>query len=160
LRTLPLVAGTIVVGVDGSEAAKAALQFAAEEARWREARVVAVHAWTYFPAPGIGEPGMMAMPEGDVPGLLEAEREAAERTLNHAIDEAFPGGPPVEIEPRLVDADATDALLSEGEKADLIVVGSRGRGDIASALLGSVSSHVVHHARCPVVVVKGPGREA
>jgi len=99
----------------------------------------------------------MAMPEGDVPGLLEAEREAAEKRLRRAIDEAFPGGSQVEVEARLVDSDAAHALLSQGAGADLIVVGSRGRGDIASALLGSVSSHVVHHADCPVVVVKAPG---
>ena len=150
------VAGTIVVGVDESAAAHAALRFAAEEAGLRGARLVAVHAWTYFAAPGIGEPGM-AMPEGDVPGLLEAEREAAEKRLRRAIDEAFPGGSQVEVEARLVDSDAAHALLSQGAGADLIVVGSRGRGDIASALLGSVSSHVVHHADCPVVVVKAPG---
>jgi nucleotide-binding universal stress UspA family protein len=148
------VAGKIVVGVDGSTAARAALQFAAEEAKLRGARVLAVHAWTYFPAPGIGEPGLMAMPEGDVPGLLEAERESADALLTRAIEEAFPGGADVEVEPRLVDAEAEDVLVSEARDADLVVVGSRGRGGIASALLGSVSSHVVQHAPCPVVVVK------
>lgn len=148
------MAGKIVVGVDGSTAARAALQFAAEEAKLRGARVLAVHAWTYFPAPGIGEPGLMAMPEGDVPGLLEAERESAESLLTRAIEEAFPGGADVEVESRLVDAEAEDVLVSEAKDAELVVVGSRGRGGIASALLGSVSSHVVQHAPCPVVVVK------
>jgi nucleotide-binding universal stress UspA family protein len=148
------MAGKIVVGVDGSTAARAALQFAAEEAKLRGARVLAVHAWTYFPAPGIGEPGLMAMPEGDVLGLLEAERKSAESLLTRAIEEAFPEGADVEVESRLVDADAEDVLVSEAKDAELVVVGSRGRGGIASALLGSVSSHVVQHAPCPVVVVK------
>lgn len=150
------MAGTIVVGVDGSEAARAALQFAAEEAKLRDARLVAVLAWTYIPAPAAGDVGLMAMPEGDVPGLIEAEREAATTTLERALREAFGDSPPVEVEPRLVDGDPADALVSEAKDAELVVVGSRGRGDLKSALLGSVSSHVVQHAPCPVVVVKAP----
>ena len=152
------MAGTIVVGVDGSEAAQAALRFAAEEAKIRSARLVAVHAWTYIPAPAVGDPGLLAMPEGDMPGMIDAQREAAERGLEHAIEEAFDGRPPVEIEPRLVDDEAADSLVDAAADADLVVVGSRGRGDFKSALLGSVSSHVVHHAPCPVVVVKAPAK--
>ena len=98
------------------------------------------------------------MPEGDVPGMIDAQREAAERDFERAIDEAFGEGPPVEIEPRLVDGEAADSLVEEAADADLVVVGSRGRGDFKSALLGSVSSHVVHHAPCPVVVVKAPAK--
>jgi nucleotide-binding universal stress UspA family protein len=150
------MAGTIIVGVDGSDAAHAALRFAAEEAKVRDARLVAVLAWTYIPAPAGGDAGLMAMPEGDVPGLIDAEREAAEMTLGRTIRDAFDGAPPVEIEQRLLDGDAADAIVDEAANADLVVVGSRGRGDFKSALLGSVSSHVVHHAPCPVVVVKAP----
>ena len=150
------MAGSIVVGVDASEAAQAALRFAAEEAKLRGAGLLAIHAWMYVPAPVAGDPGLMAMPEGDVPGVLEAERESAERVLEQALQEAFPDGPSVELESRLVEDDPTDALVAAAAQADLVVVGSRGRGDIASALLGSVSSHVVQHAPCPVVVVKAP----
>jgi nucleotide-binding universal stress UspA family protein len=91
-----------------------------------------------------------------VPGLLEAEREAAETSLRKAIEGAFPEGPPDELEARLVDTDPEQALLAAAKDAELVVVGSRGHGDLSSALLGSVSSHVVHHAACPVVVVKAP----
>jgi nucleotide-binding universal stress UspA family protein len=98
----------------------------------------------------------MALPETDVPGLLEAEREAAETRLRQAIEGAFPEGRPDELEARLVDTDPEQALLSAAKDAELVVVGSRGHGDLASALLGSVSSHVVQHAACPVVVVKAP----
>ena len=146
--------GKIVVGVDRSPSSKAALRFAADEARLRDAGLVAVHAWTYFTAAPIGEPGIMPMPAGDLPGQLEAERDAAERELYAAVEEAFPGEPPVKIEYRLVEGAAADVLVSEAEGAELIVVGSRGRGGIASALLGSVSTHVVQHAARPVVVVK------
>jgi len=148
------VAGTIVVGVDGSEAAQAALRFAVEEATLRGARIVAVHSWTFIPATVAADPGLMAMPEGDVPGMLEAERNVAETSLERAVQEAFPQGSPVEIEQRLVEDDAGEAIVTEAAGADLVVIGSRGRGNLKSALLGSVSSHVVHHAPCPVVVVK------
>jgi nucleotide-binding universal stress UspA family protein len=150
------MAGRIVVGVDNSPAAVEALRFAADEARLRNARIVAVHAWTYMPAAGVGDPGLMALPDTDVPGLLEAEREAAETSLRKAIEGAFPEGPPDELEARLVDTDPEQALLAAAKDAELVVVGSRGHGDLSSALLGSVSSHVVHHAACPVVVVKAP----
>lgn len=147
---------TIVVGVDSSPAAQAALRWAAEEARLRGAHLVAVHAWTYIPPPPIVEPSMIPMPAGDVAGALEAEREAAQAELESALAEALRGAPPVEIESRLVEADPADALEAEAAAADLVVVGSRGRSGIKSALLGSVSRHVIDHAACPVVVVKAP----
>jgi nucleotide-binding universal stress UspA family protein len=146
--------GTILVGVDGSKASQAALRFAADEARLRDAKVVAVHAWTFVSAAQIGDPGLMPVPAGDLPGLLDAEREGAEIALRGAVEEAFGGKPPLEIEHRLVEGDAAESLVAEAMGADLVVVGSRGRGGLASALLGSVSSHVIHHAACPVVVVK------
>ena len=146
--------GSIVVGVDSSPAGQAALQWAADEARLRGAHLIAVHAWTYVPPPPIGEPSMIPMPAGDVAGALEAERDAAQAELESALSEAFPDSPPVEIESRLVEDDPADALAAAAVGADLVVVGSRGRSGIKSALLGSVSRHVVDHAACPVVVVK------
>ena len=151
------MSGPIVVGVDGSPAAQAALRWAADEARLRGARLVAVHAWSYVPPAPIGEPSLMPMPSGDLAGQLVAEREAARAELEAALGEAFPGGAPVELESRIVEGDPAQALESEATDAELVVVGSRGRSSIASVLLGSVSRHVVDHARCPVVVVKAPG---
>ena len=152
--------GTVVVGVDGSPASQEALRWAAEEARLRDARLVAVFAWTFVPPAPMAEPGMIPMPAMDFPGQLEAERSAAEEEFHAAVDETFAAGQaPVEIERRLVEGDPADVLEAEGRGADLVVVGSRGRSGIAAALLGSVSKHVVDHAECPVVVVKAP-REA
>ncbi len=61
---------------------------------------------------------------------------------------------PSTIDARLVEDSAGDALVAEGENADLIVVGSAGKSGLTSVLLGSVSRHVVSHSHCPVVVVK------
>ena len=68
--------------------------------------------------------------------------------------EALGSDPGVEIEQKLVEDDAGDALVAESASAELVVVGSHGRTGLKAALLGSVSRHVVSHAACPVVVVK------
>lgn len=151
--------GTIIAGVDGSPSSRAALHWAVEEADLRNARVVAVHAWTYVPPAVLGEPGMLPMAGVDLTGSLEAEQEAARAELDAALEDAFPGGPPEWVESKLVDGDAASVLEGEAATADLLVVGSRGRSGIASVLLGSVSRHVVDHAPCPVVVVKAEGQD-
>jgi nucleotide-binding universal stress UspA family protein len=145
--------GTIVVGVDGSEASREALRWAVEEAKLRDARLVAVHAWSFVPAQPLGEPGMLAMPAGDLAGQLSAESDAATTVLDDAVDAAS-GGAGVEIEKKVVEGDPGEAIISAAADADLIVVGSHGRTGLTAALLGSVSRHVVDHAKCPVVVVK------
>ncbi|HSI98647.1 MAG TPA: universal stress protein [Gaiellaceae bacterium] len=151
------MAGTIVVGVDGSPASQAALRWAAEEARLRDARLVAVHAWTFVSPAPMAEPGMIPMPAMDFPGQVDAERTAAEEEFHAAVDEAFHDmTSSVEIERKLVEGDPAEVLEAEAGEADLVVVGSRGRSGIAAALLGSVSKHVVDRAACPAVVVKAP----
>ena len=149
--------GTIVVGVDGSAASHEALRWAAQEAVLRGARLVAVHAWAFVPPAPIGDPGMIPMPAVDLPGQLEAEQEAARAEFDAAIAEALGADRSIELEERLVEGDAGDALVSESAGADLVVVGSHGRTGIKAALLGSVSRHVVDRAACPVVVVKASG---
>ena len=72
------------------------------------------------------------------------------------MSEALGAEPGVEIEQKIVEGDAGDALVAESESAELVVVGSHGRTGLKAALLGSVSRHVVSHAACPVVVVKPP----
>jgi nucleotide-binding universal stress UspA family protein len=147
------VAGRIVVGVDGSELGGAALAWALEEAKLREATLVAVHAWTFVPPGPIAEPGMVPVPAGDLAGDLAAERNVANAVLDDAAERA--AGTGVEVERRLVESSPGDALVEAARGADLLVVGSHGRGSLASALLGSVSHHVLKHAPCPVVVVRG-----
>ncbi len=148
------VAGRIVVGVDGSEAAAAALRFAVEEAKLRDATLVAVLAWTFVPPAALSDPGVIPVAATTLMDDLGAERTGAERMLDEALTAAPPGDVPVE---RVVsEGSPGDVLVGAAAGADLVVVGSRGRGGIRSALLGSVSSHVAHHAPCPVVIVRAP----
>jgi len=148
------MSGSIVVGVDGSDASRDALRWAAEEARLRSAPLVAVHAWSFVPAQPIGDPGMLAVPAGDLAGQLGAENDAAQIGLDQAVEDALGADSDVASERRLVEGDAGEALVDASKDAQLVVVGSHGRSGFKAALLGSVSRHVVDHAACPVVVVK------
>ena len=146
-----------MVGVDGSDASHDALRWAAEEAQLRSTALVALHAWSFVPAQPIGDPGMLAVPAGDLAGQLNAENDAAQIGLDQAVEDALGAGSDVELERRLVEGDAGEALVAASKDALLVVVGSHGRSGFKAALLGSVSRHVVDHAACPVVVVKSPG---
>lgn len=142
----------IVVGVDGSEHADRALQFAVQEARRRhDATIEAVHSYhllAYTPGMEFG----YAVPEP--PEKLEAE--AMDRLL-HAIERAPKD---VSIDPIVVADTPSHALITAGQGADLLVIGSRGHGGFRGLLLGSTSLQVVTHAPCPVVVVPPPGRDS
>ena len=152
--TLGVMAGTIVVGVDGSPVSADALRWAAAEARLRGARLQVVHAWTFIPPTAIGDPGLIAVPSGDLVGQLDAEEASAGAGLDAVIAEALGPTPDVPLESTLVEGDAGDVLVAASRDADLVVVGSHGRSGFRAALVGSVSRHVVDHAECAVVVVK------
>jgi nucleotide-binding universal stress UspA family protein len=138
----------IVVGVDGSEHAAKALQWALEEAKLRQTGVLAMHAWT-MPAPP-GRIGFYAEPLQDP----SAFQEGAERMLEGILAEAAPDTAGVRLEHRAVQGSPAEALVQASEGAELLVVGSRGHGGFGSLLLGSVSQQCVQHASCPVVVVR------
>jgi nucleotide-binding universal stress UspA family protein len=143
--------GLIVVGVDHSAGAKAALRFALEEARLRRTTLRVVHAWQfgYIGAPGI---------EGTLPtvgGDLEEIRRGAEAALDRTLREVAADAADVEIERRVDQGAAAAVLVEESRGADLLVVGSRGHGGFAQLLLGSVSQQCAQHAECPVVIVRG-----
>lgn len=134
---------TIVVGVDGSAAGRVALAWAADEAAMREARVIALHAWEPVLTSGATRGAYYRPEQGDA---------IAEAVLDEALDGLeLPAG--VVVDRRAVRGDPSHALHEASEGADLVVVGSRRRGALDRIVLGSVSTKVVHHARCPVVVV-------
>ena len=136
--------GRIVVGADGSETGTRALRWAVAEAEARGWTVEAVHAW-HQPFL-VDSPLVVAQPE------MDALSEAAGVAFEDALQLAGVGSSPL-VERRLVQGSAPEALLATAEGADLVVVGSRGRGGFKRLLLGSVSDHVLHHAPCSVVVV-------
>lgn len=141
--------GTIVVGVDGSPGSTEALRFAVDEARVRNGTVLAVMAWEL--------PLTMIPPEGAWTESVnwDTGRGEAELLLTETIAGVDTDG--VQVDHRLVEGPAARALVEAGRDADLLVVGSRGRGGFTSLVLGSVSTQVAHHAPCPVVIVPTTG---
>lgn len=139
--------GIVVVGVDGSEGSRRALRWAAGHARATGARLRAVRAWSYLDQPA----------ERFDPAWGEEEARAGLEEELAGLAEELAG---IEVEPVVVCDLAARALLDAAKDAALLVVGSRGVGGFEGLLLGSVSSQVVDHAPCPVVVVPGEERPA
>lgn len=138
----------IVVGIDGSEAAKNALRWALEEARLRSAKIVAVHAWEAPPA--MPEPG--PAPGFDLVGILPEVEEAGERLVKAVVEEVVGDDSDVTVEPVAIQGPAASVLVEAARDADLLVVGSRGHGGFTALLLGSVSQQLAHHAPCPLLI--------
>jgi nucleotide-binding universal stress UspA family protein len=138
----------IVVGIDGSEGSHRALEWAVAEAgRWGQ-KLTLVHAWRFGVSPAD-------------PTIAEATREIGRAAKDLLDDEvAFARSAGSEATGVLVFEGAVHALVEASEDADLLVVGSRGRGPVTGALLGSVSQGCARHARCPVVIVPEPERAA
>lgn len=144
------MAARIVVGVDGSDQSRIALARALDEARLRGGVVEAVHVWSppvYW--------GGMEYGVSQLPTPTEVQ-DAARRRL----DEVLAGMPDdVSVEALVVEGGVASSLIDLSTGADLLVVGSRGRGGFAGLVLGSTSHAVVGHAHCPVLVVTDqPGR--
>jgi nucleotide-binding universal stress UspA family protein len=130
-----------VVGVDGSDANRVALRRAALEAAAHGARLEIVHAWDFLDQPGpkfdphYGEHAARSRIDRFVEGTLGADRK-------------------LESDLRMINDHAASALVEASAGAFTLVVGARGLGGFKAVLLGSVSQHVVHHAHCPVLVVR------
>lgn len=133
----------VVVGVDGSPGALAALEVAVEEARLRGARLQVTYAYPVVEA---------------LTGSTGAE------LYSHLQDEALElvqevakSGPPTDglgVEWSAVPGNAAEVLIEASRGATLLVVGSRGLGGFMGLVMGSVSTQCVHHAHCPVLVVR------
>jgi nucleotide-binding universal stress UspA family protein len=134
----------VVVGVDGSPTSEAAVEFAFEAAALRKVPLVAVHVWRDL----LVDSTMAPLLDWDA---VEAdEREVLAERLS-GWTEKYPDVPVR----RLVSRDRpAHALVDESGRAQLVVVGSRGRGAVRGMLLGSVSQALLHHAHCPVAVVR------
>jgi nucleotide-binding universal stress UspA family protein len=146
------VEATIVVGVDGSGGGDAALEFAAEEAALRNAKLRVVSAWE-IPVAAYGGGSLAPAPLLD-PEMMDAFRARGQQVADDAAAAAAKLQPNLEVEAVSAGGQPADVLLEQGADAELIVVGRRGLGGFKTLLLGSVSQQVVHHATCPVVVVQ------
>jgi nucleotide-binding universal stress UspA family protein len=131
----------VVVGVDGSEPNREATRRAALEAIAHNARLDVVHAWNFLDQPG---------PTFD-PHYGE---DAARARIETFLDDVLDGNRPPDVEIHLVNDHAARALVDASDGAFTLVVGARGLGGFKGILLGSVSQHLVHHATCPVLIVR------
>ncbi len=148
------VEGGIVVGHDGSKCAQEALVWAGRLARRADIDLHVVRAWSMMTAP---QPSSWT--PGYVPPLQDWEKAAHDELAAHVAAAGL--DPSVRVHCHVVHKQPVQGLLTAAEGANLLVVGARGRGGFRGLLLGSTSDQLVHHAPCPVTVVRtgATGRE-
>ena len=132
----------VVVGIDGSSASELATEIAFDEASRRRVDLIAIHAWR----------------DQDLSKGLSMEWTTQQSIASKNLAERLAGWrerfPDVTVHPRVVWDNPADHLLDEAKSAQLLVVGSHGRGGFAGMVLGSVSTAVAHAARIPVIVAR------
>ncbi|TQF06349.1 universal stress protein [Kitasatospora acidiphila] len=134
----------VVVGIDGSPSSRAALRWAVRYAERIGGTIDAVGAIEVPMDYGWGAPAVDT----------RMDEELARRNFDTELAETLGGQPPVPVQRLMVRGNPADALISAADGADVLVVGNRGRGAFARALLGSVSQRCAVHASCPVVIVR------
>ena len=140
------VHGLIVVGVDGSTGSIYALQWAMAESGYRGAKVRAVLAWGYPVVVGMEQSAVLL-------DQTELENKAAVQ-LRTVVEKAVGEAAAESVEMVVTMGSAANNLIEQSKGADLVVVGARGHGGFFGLRLGSVSTQVMHHAHCPVVVIR------
>lgn len=136
--------GRIVVGVDGSQPSLNALEWAARQAEFTGATLEAVTTWEWPSSYGWTPP----WPEDWNPGT------DAQKVLDEALERVRRSHPSIAVNPRVAEGHAAPILIDASRGADLLALGSRGHGEFAGMLLGSVSEHCVTNAHCPVLVMR------
>jgi nucleotide-binding universal stress UspA family protein len=151
----PRPEGIVVVGVHGVDDSTDALQEAFTEAGLRRAQLVAVHTSRFAAWAGASEPGALSR---DPLGL---ERDEA-GILRHALMPFRAKFPDVGVTEQLREGNPAHVLVEISAQAQMLVVGTRGRGPVKGLMLGSVGQHVIRHADCPVLVARprAPGSAA
>jgi nucleotide-binding universal stress UspA family protein len=137
-------AGRIVVGIDGSQSSRAALEWAADQARKTGTPLAAVAAWDYPASYGWSPP----WPPDYDPG------RDAKQMLEDTVHDVLGDDPDILLTTETLVGHPAPVLLELSKSASLLVVGSRGHGAFTGMLIGSVSEFLVTHAHCPVVVVR------
>lgn len=142
--------GPVVVGIDGSPGADAALEWATAEAHARGSELRVVFAFGNQYTGAVGLYGRVPLPD------RARVVAAGERVLDAALNRVGELDPDLEVGGDIIDEAPARALIAESKDAALVVIGSRGLKALGSAVLGSVGSAVAARAHCPVVVVRGP----
>lgn len=143
------MSGLIVCGVDGSEPSIDALRWAVNQARMTGASLEVITTWEYPSSFG----WVPAWPTDWDPG------GEAKKALAKVVEDLLGPNSDIEVRQVVLEGHAAPALVHAAEKADLLVVGSRGHGEFAGMLLGSVSEHCATHSPSPVVIVRRPDHE-
>jgi len=144
MTTQPGTGHRILVGVDGSEASMAAVEWAAHQAELTGADLEVLMTWEWPASYGWSLP---------VPSEYDPAGDS-QNLLNKVLEPVRKGHPTVTVRTTVVEGHPAPLLVQASEGADLLVVGSRGHGEFAGMLLGSVSEHCVTNARCPVLVFR------
>lgn len=144
----------IVVGVDGSPSSRTALRWAVRQANLTNGTVDAVMAWEI---PIVLQSYAMAPLYGEQDDSLD---ENARKTIEAVISDEVEPADSQRVRSLVIKGHPAQVLLDIAAGADLLVVGSRGHGEFAEALLGSVSQNCVHHASCPVLIMRGERGQA
>ncbi len=148
----PVADGPVVVGVDDSEEALAAVRIAVDEAARGSRRLVALHAFDDLGALFTSGMGLWSVDIGEATGYFHT-------MVGDLIAPYLAEHPEVSVEIRIEPGRAASALADASSEASLLVVGSRGRGGFLGLLLGSTSKGVLREAECPVIVARRhPGR--
>lgn len=137
--------GRIIVGVEGSGGATGALKWAIEEAKIRSAKIEVITAYSTTFVSNASDFNYVPIEPLDLQEQVQA--------MQQEIVTSVVGDEDVEIECKMVKGRAADVLITAGQDAEMVVVGSRGRGGFKGLLLGSVSHQIVQHCKCPVVIV-------
>jgi nucleotide-binding universal stress UspA family protein len=142
----------IIVGIDGSDHSRHALEWTVKEAAVRRAPLTVLTVQQPA-ATGYWGAGAFPYPYPYDQDLAKQALKMAQEETDSALEKAGPGFRPLSVAVKAVTGLPAEALLRAAEGADMLVVGSRGAGGFERLLLGSVSTQVIHHARCPVVVI-------
>ncbi len=139
--------GGVVVGDDGSRAAGSAIVFARDEALRRSVPLHVVRAWTF--TSGVRPDDV---PLGITPSMLEIEAATLEAEQQRVA--GIVGDAEIDVQVHVSCGPSAQALIQAAETADVLVVGTRGRGGFKNLVLGSVAEQCIRHAACPVIVTR------
>jgi nucleotide-binding universal stress UspA family protein len=141
----------VVVGVDESEASRRAVEEAFDIARVLHARLTVAHMWDITAAVGMGDLGGQGNMDWPLLETLQNKQRLRMDELVRPLADKYPNA---HVNKVFQDVTPAKGLIDLSREDQLVVVGSHGRGRLADALLGSVSQNLIHHAECPVLVVR------